>query len=54
MTFYELLHGDDSQSAAFHDLDVAMFRKALGVLERQGKAQTFQGSSADSEGVKFF
>lgn len=54
LTLYELLHGEDSAGAAFHDLDPAVLRKALAVLEKRGKAQMFAGSTPDAEGVKFF
>ena len=38
----------------FYKIDSDTLMKALQVLEKEGKAQVFQGSSADNLGVKFF
>jgi hypothetical protein len=38
----------------FYKIDTDTLMKALQALEKEGKAQIFQGSSADNLGVKFF
>ena len=53
-TVYELLHGDDNTDAAFHGLEPAIMSKGLQALEKRGKAQVFQGSDPNEDGVKFF
>ncbi|CAF3028771.1 unnamed protein product [Rotaria sp. Silwood2] len=50
-TFYELLHGDDTRSAEFHNIDPKLFRRILNELEKRGQATTFSENGAD--GVKF-
>ncbi|KAL9648971.1 hypothetical protein ABK040_008351 [Willaertia magna] len=50
-TFFELLEGETGESSCFHQMDKEMFKKALKVLEKRGKAEMFQ--SNDNEGVKF-
>lgn len=34
-------------------MDEGLFRKALAVLEKQGRAVIFQGATSDEDGVKF-
>lgn len=50
-TFYELLEGDSTVNYEFHQLDEAMFMKALKILEREGKAAVIEMDG--SRGVKF-
>ncbi|KAI8807974.1 ESCRT-II complex subunit-domain-containing protein [Cladochytrium replicatum] len=50
----ELLRGDSTEDEEFHGLDDAIMKKALDLLVKQGKAQTFYGSSGSDLGVKFF
>ncbi|CAF1449055.1 unnamed protein product [Adineta ricciae] len=50
-TFYELLHGDDTRSAEFHNIDPQLFRRVLGELEKRGQATVFADNG--TEGVKF-
>ncbi len=38
----------------FHGMDEDVFKKALELLVKANKAQTFVGSSAENMGVKFF
>lgn len=38
----------------FHGMDEDVFKKALEILVKANKAQTFVGSSAENMGVKFF
>jgi ESCRT-II complex subunit VPS25 len=55
-TLFELHSGDDTQGQEFHGIELWLLQRALGVLERQGKAELVPGSSADRSdwGVKFF
>lgn len=48
-TVFEL-HADQGPCRG---LDAALVRKALSVLERDGRAEVFTGSTTDDEGVKF-
>jgi len=50
-TFYELTSGDDAAGKDFFGLDETVLKKAITVLEKQGKAAliSFDGN----EGVKF-
>lgn len=52
-TLYELQHGDDVKGTLLEDIDVDVLRKALHLLEKDGKVQVFTASGSD-EGVKFF
>ena len=42
------------QLPAFHGMDEGLFKKAIDILVKSGKAATFVGSSTDSTGIKFF
>jgi ESCRT-II complex subunit VPS25 len=53
LTVYELIEGDTGEKAEFFGLDGQLFRKAIGVMQRHGKAELFQGSTSDEDGVKF-
>lgn len=53
-TAFDLHSGDEvTATADFHGTDPAVFRKALEILEVQGKCALFQGSSSEEDGVKF-
>lgn len=54
-TVYELHSGDATTDAPFHGLEAVTLNKALQVLEGQGRAALFSGSSdsPDDTGVKF-
>ncbi|KAJ2384941.1 Vacuolar protein-sorting-associated protein 25 [Coemansia sp. RSA 2603] len=54
LTLFELASGDDTIGQEFHGLDSATLRKALDVLQSQGKAQLFVGTLDEDLGVKFF
>eukprot|EP01132_Coremiostelium_polycephalum_P008493 gene8493-10438_t len=54
LTIWELQNGDDTKNQEFHGLNTTVLLKALKVLEKQNKAQTFSGSQDDNLGVKFF
>lgn len=38
----------------FQGMDPTLMHKALEVLEREGKAAFFKGSTPEAEGIKFF
>ncbi len=53
-TAYDLHSGDEATAAAdFHGTDPAIFRRALEILEQQGKCAIFKGSNSEEDGVKF-
>ncbi|KAJ2706992.1 hypothetical protein FB645_001133 [Coemansia sp. IMI 203386] len=54
LTLFELTNGDDTVGQEFHNLDAATLRRALDVLQSQGRAQLFVGTSDEDMGVKFF
>ncbi|KAJ2022216.1 hypothetical protein GGI06_001916 [Coemansia sp. S85] len=54
LTVFELANGDDTAGQEFHGLDAATLRRALDVLQSQGKAQLFAGASDEDLGVKLF
>ena len=47
------LRVDLSDGEEFHELDAAIFMRALEALEQEGKVQLIEGDSADETGVKF-
>jgi len=53
-TLFELHSGEDAAGTKFHKMDPWLLRRAIVKLEEEGKAALFEGSTADSEGVKFF
>ncbi|CAM9971426.1 unnamed protein product [Heterosigma akashiwo] len=53
-TVWELTAGEVAEGSEWEGLDPALFRRALGLLEGQGKAQIFKGSTSNEDGVKFF
>ena len=46
--------GDDAPGTPFHQMDPWLLRRAIALLEEQGKAALFEGATSDAEGVKFF
>eukprot|EP00752_Nemacystus_decipiens_P002115 g2019.t1 len=52
-TVYELHQGDDVLGTDFFGMDEGLFRKALSVLENQGRAVIFKGATSEEDGVKF-
>ncbi|CAM9720550.1 unnamed protein product [Scytosiphon promiscuus] len=52
-TVYELHQGDDVLGTDFFGMDEGLFRKALSVLENQGRAVLFKGATSAEDGVKF-
>ncbi|EGG17860.1 vacuolar protein sorting 25 [Cavenderia fasciculata] len=53
LTLWEIQKGDDTKNQEFYDLDTNVLIKSLKVLEKQSKAQVFQGTDSNL-GVKFF
>ena len=54
-TIYELHSGEDvSGSASFYGIDEELLRRALSILEEEGKCTIFQGDTSDEDGIKFF
>ena len=49
-TVYEISQGDEVESQEFYQLDGKVLMKALKQLEREGKAQIFQGSGGTGGG----
>jgi ESCRT-II complex subunit VPS25 len=52
-TIFELHAGDELAGTEFLGMDGGLFRRALGLLQEQGKATVYPGASADEDGVKF-
>ncbi|KAL3802157.1 hypothetical protein ACHAWO_007797 [Cyclotella atomus] len=53
-TIYELHSGEDVNGMSFQGADEQLLRRALGILENQGKCAIFKGETSDEDGLKFF
>ena len=53
ITLHELSEGEEVQGTELAGAHRELLLRALRVLEGQGKARLFKGTSADDEGVKF-
>jgi ESCRT-II complex subunit VPS25 len=53
VTVYELHSGDDTNDSSFHNIDEDILRRALAILEQQGKCTIFQGDTSEEDGIKF-
>lgn len=53
-TVYELHSGEDVNGMSFQGADEELLRRALGILEDQGKSTIFQGETSSEDGIKFF
>lgn len=53
-TVYELHSGEDVRGMSFQGADEELLRRALGILETQGKCAIFQGETSSEDGIKFF
>lgn len=53
-TLYELHSGEDVNGMSFEGADEALLRRALSILEDQGKCTIFKGETSDEDGIKFF
>jgi ESCRT-II complex subunit VPS25 len=52
-TVYELHSGEDVNGMSFQGADVELLRRALGILEQQGKCVLFSGECFEEDGIKF-
>lgn len=53
-TLYELHSGDDVNGMSFQGADEELMRRALSILEEQGKCIVFKGDATEGDGIKFF
>jgi ESCRT-II complex subunit VPS25 len=53
-TLYELHSGEDVHGMSFQGVDEEVLRRALAILEDQGKCAIFKGDTSDEDGIKFF
>ena len=53
-TLYELHSGEDVNGMSFQGADEELLRRALAILEEQGKCAVFKGDTSEEDGVKFF
>ena len=53
-TLYELHSGEDVNGMSFQGIDEELLRRALGILENEGKCTVFQGDTPSEDGIKFF
>jgi len=53
-TVYELHSGEDVHGMSFQGADEELLRRALEILESQGKCAIFQGETSSEDGIKFF
>ncbi len=53
-TVYELHSGEDVNGMSFQGADEELLRRALGILQDQGKCTIFKGETSSEDGIKFF
>ncbi|KAL7435166.1 hypothetical protein ACHAXH_002542 [Discostella pseudostelligera] len=53
-TVYELHSGEDVNGTSFQGADEQLLRRALEILEGQGKCTMFRGQVSSEDGIKFF
>lgn len=53
VTVYELHSGEDNAGESFQGVDEELLRRALKILEDQGKCVVFQGETSLEDGIKF-
>jgi ESCRT-II complex subunit VPS25 len=53
-TLYELHSGEDVNGMSFQGLDEELLRRALSILENEGKCAVFKGETSSEDGIKFF
>lgn len=53
-TVYELHSGEDVHGMSFQGVDEELLRRALAILEQQGKCTIFKGDTSEEDGIKFF
>ncbi|GKY95726.1 hypothetical protein MPSEU_000533400 [Mayamaea pseudoterrestris] len=54
ITLYELHSGEDVNGMSFEGADEELLRRALSMLEQQGKCAVFKGETSSEDGIKFF
>lgn len=52
-TVYELHSGEDVNGMSFQGADEELLRRALSILESQGKCTVFKGDTSSEDGIKF-
>jgi ESCRT-II complex subunit VPS25 len=52
-TIYELHSGEDVSGTSFQGADEELLRRALAILEEQGKCVVFKGETSEEDGIKF-
>ena len=52
-TIYELHSGEDVHGMSFQGIDEEILRRALAILEDEGKCAIFQGETSSEDGIKF-
>lgn len=53
-TIYELHSGEDVNGMSFQGADEELLRRALVILQDQGKCTIFKGDTSEEDGIKFF
>jgi ESCRT-II complex subunit VPS25 len=53
VTVYELHSGEDVNGMSFEGADEELLRRALAILEDQGKCSVFKGDTSEEDGIKF-
>ena len=49
-----IISGEDVNGMLFEGADKKLLRKALAILENQGKCTMFKGDTSSEDGIKFF
>jgi ESCRT-II complex subunit VPS25 len=52
-TVYELHSGEDVNGMSFQGADEELLRRALQILQVQGKCTVFKGDTSEEDGIKF-
>jgi len=52
-TVYELHSGEDVSGMSFQGADEELLRRALQILQDQGKCTVFKGDTSEEDGIKF-
>lgn len=53
-TIFEIVDGEQFEPSEFNGMDETILRRAIGLLEEEGKAAVFKGNTSEDDGVKFF
>ena len=52
-TVYELHSGEDVNGMSFQGADEELLRRAIAILENQGRCTLFKGDTSSEDGIKF-